>query len=183
MAGDDDKWGMWQRNVVDRFKDVPTEKIKEELQQTAHPFAVMMAQIEGDFNFGGVLRSANVFNAKEVFYFGKRCWDRRAALGAQNYTQLTHLRTFEEIKELKERYTFVALENTGGTTPMYSFNWPKNSLLIVGEESLGIPEEVLMLCDVRVEITQFGSIRSLNASVAASIAMYDYTTKYNKCTQ
>lgn len=180
MAEEDDKWGMWKRNVIDRFKEVPTEKIKEELANTAHPFAVMMAQIEGDFNFGSVLRSANVFNAKEVFYFGKRGWDRRSALGAHNYTPCTHLRTLEEIKSLKDKYTFVALENTGGTTPMSSFSWPINSLLIVGEESLGIPEDVLMLCDVRVEITQFGSIRSLNAAVAASIAMYDYTSKFNR---
>jgi len=171
---------LWKRNVVDRFKEVPTEEIRAELQRTAHPFAVMMAQIEGDFNFGSVLRSANAFNAKEGFYFGKRGWDRRSALGAQNYTPLTHLRTLDEIKELKNRYTFVALENTGGTTPMSTFKWPEKSLLIVGEESLGIPEDVLMLCDVRVEITQYGSIRSLNASVAASIAMYDYTSKFNK---
>lgn len=176
----EDKWSLWTRNVTDRFKDVPTDKIKEELQRTAHPFAVMMAQIEGDFNFGSVLRSANAFNAKEVFYFGKRGWDRRSALGVQNYTTLTHLRSFDEIKSLKERYTFVALENTGGTVPMSGFSWPKNSLIIVGEESLGIPEEVLTLADVRVEITQYGSVRSLNASVAASIAMFDYTSKFGK---
>lgn len=179
MGENEDKWGMWKRNVVDRFKDVSTEDIKTELQRTAHPFAVMMAQIEGDFNFGSVLRSANAFNAKEVFYFGKRCWDRRSALGAQNYTQLTHLRSIEEIIALKERYKFVALENTGGTTPMDTYIWSPNSLIIVGEESLGIPEDVLMLCDEKVEITQYGSIRSLNASVAASIAMFDYTSKFN----
>lgn len=180
MASDDDKWGMWKRNVIDRFKDVPTEQIKEELQKTAHPFAVMMAQIEGDFNFSSVIRSANAFNAKEIFFFGKKGWDRRGALGTHNYTPLRYLASLEEIKVLKERYTFVALENTGGTTPMASFSWPKNSLLIVGEESLGIPEEVLMLCDVKVEITQYGSVRSLNAAVAASIAMFDYTSKFNR---
>jgi len=180
MASDDDKWSLWQRNVVDRFKGSSVEEIKKSLQETAHPFAIMMAQIEGDFNFSSVVRSANVFNAKEVFYFGKRGWDRRGAVGAQNYTQLTHLRSIEEIKSLKDRYTLIALENTGGTTPMSTFSWPKNSLIIVGEESLGIPEEVLMLADVRVEITQYGSVRSLNAAVAASIAMFDYTSKFNK---
>lgn len=177
---EDEKWGLWKRNVIDRFKDIPTEKIREELESTAHPFAILMAQVEGDFNFSSVLRSANAFNAKEVFFFGKKGWDRRGALGAQNYTQLSHLKSIEEIKLLKEKYTFVALENTGGTSPMSSFNWPINSLIIVGEESLGIPDDVLMLCDIRVEITQYGSIRSLNAASAASIAMFDYTSKFNR---
>ncbi len=178
MSDNLDRWSLWTRNVADKFKDVPTEKIKEELQRTAFPFAVMMAQLEGDFNFSSVVRSANAFNAKEVFFFGKKNWDRRGALGVQNYTPVKFMSSLDDIKALKERYTFVALENTGGTKPLATHSWAKNSLLIIGEESLGIPEEVLTLADEKVEITQYGSVRSLNAAVAASIAMYDYTSKF-----
>ena len=65
-----ERWSLWQRNVVDRFKNMPDEEIKKELQRTAHPVAVCMEQWQGDFNISTLIRNANAFNVEKVFYFG-----------------------------------------------------------------------------------------------------------------
>lgn len=177
-ASADDKWFLWQRNVLDKYKEMPTEDIKADLKKNALSLAVLVANVEQDFNLGSVMRSGNFFGASKVFYFGKRHYDRRGAVGVNHYSDITHLATIDEVKELKHHYIFVGLENNvPKTEPLLDFVWAPVPLLIVGEENAGIPKEILELCDHVVEIPNRGSVRSLNAGSAASIAMYDYTSK------
>ncbi len=172
----------WMFNVKPHLKALSTEEIREHCKKNSKPYAVMMAQIMGDFNFASVIRSANAFGAEKVFYFGKKRFDRRGTCGTHLYIDVQYLSTQEQIQELKQEYTFVALENVNRTHYLSDFTWNtgKKPLIIIGEEGTGIPSEVLSLCDVQVEIEQFGSVPSVNAAIAGSIAMNDFVTKYKK---
>lgn len=164
------------RNVKDMYKGWLNDLIREDLIKKQFPFAVFMCQINGDFNLASLIRSANSFGASQVYYYGpKKHFDRRGAVGVYHYTKVQHFRDFEDVKKLKEKYTFVALENNiESCVPIHQYKMPKNSLLIVGEESGGISQDVLELADAFVEIPSFGSVRSMNAAVAGSIAMYEW---------
>jgi tRNA G18 (ribose-2'-O)-methylase SpoU len=174
------------RNIADRYKHDrlvkwTTEMIKSDLQQKSFPFAVMMENFVGDFNLSSVLRSCNAMNGREMFYLGRKQYDRRGTVGTHHYTDLINVKTREEFLKLKERYTFVALENSvPQAETIYDFVWPKNPLIIIGEEGVGITPETLALCDKFVYIPQYGSVRSMNAAVAGSIAMNDFVAKYVK---
>lgn len=170
-------WSLWQRNVVDRFKSMETEDIKKTLQSEAKPFAAMFMNWAGDFNIGTGIRNANGFNAKEVFYYGKKRFDRRGVQGVHNYTSLIHLSEIEQLVELKSKYRFVGIENTYGGSMINDYKWQPNSLMIFGEEGVGLSKEIIDLCDDVVEIPMFGSVRSFNCGVASGIAMYDFVTK------
>lgn len=166
------------RNVTDKFSSWTEEMINEELRSNAFPFAVLMEQIIGDFNIGTLIRNANAFNAKKVFYYGPRKKiDRRGAVGTYKYVDLAYLPTVEEVLFLKKEYVFIGLDCVPGSIPMETFDWPKNALMLFGEEGKGLSEEMLKLCDKVVHITQFGSVRSLNVGTASGIAMYDYIKK------
>ena len=174
------------RNIADRYKHDrlvkwTTEMIKSDLQQKSFPFAVMMENFVGDFNLSSVLRSCNAMNGREMFYLGRKQYDRRGTVGTHHYTDLINVKTREELLKLKERYTFVALENSvPQAEAIYDFVWPHNPLIIIGEEGVGITPETLALCDKYVYIPQYGSVRSMNAAVAGSIAMNDFVMKYVK---
>lgn len=167
------------RNIADKYKNWTIDLIRDDISKNTLPYAVMMSQIEGDFNFGSVVRSANFLGAQTIYYYGKRKWDRRASVGTYLYSNVIHLDSFEHVTILKSQYKFIALENniTPTTFKMKDFIWPENSLIIIGEESTGIQKELLDICDYYVEIPRLGSVRSLNAAVAGSIAMYDYVQK------
>jgi tRNA G18 (ribose-2'-O)-methylase SpoU len=173
-------------NVSDRYKNDrlvkwTTELIREDLQSKAFPYAVLMENFQGDFNLSSVIRSTNAFNGREVYFLGKKDWDRRGTVGTHHYTHVKRLKTREELLKLKETYTLVALENTvPSSVDLADYEWPSNPLIVLGEEGVGITPETLALCDAFVYIPQFGSVRSLNAAVAGSIAAYDFVTKYNK---
>jgi len=172
-----EKFSSWMYNVRDQFKDKSKEEIIDVLNNTKSPFSVLMSQIVGDFNIGSVFRTANAFNAKELFYFGKKKIDRRGCVGVYNYTPITHLSSHEEILALKSKYRFVALEQTSNSVMINNYSWHDNSLIIIGEEGYGLTKEILDMCDDFVEIPMMGTVRSFNAAVAGSIAMYDFCNK------
>lgn len=169
---------LWQRNVIDEYKPLSDEEIKAKLQVNSLPFAVLMGQIEHDFNIGSVIRAANSFGASKIFYYGKKHFDRRGCLGTYKYSTVEYLSSFDQVKALKDDYTFVGLENNNPKTQkIISYIWSPKPLIIIGEEGNGIQPELLELCDSLVEIPSRGSVRSLNAAQAAAIAMFDYTMK------
>lgn len=176
----DDKFFMWKRNVIDEFKPLTENEIHARLQERTNGFAVLMTHVEGDFNIGTVMRSSNFFGAREFYYWGKKRFDRRSCVGVHNYTPLNFLDSLEDVRALKEKYSFVGMENNvPGTIPIHEFDWrlEKPPCIVVGEECNGIHEDVMNLCDRLVEIPNYGSIRSINVGAAAALAMYDFVNK------
>ena len=174
-----DRWSLWTRNVVDKYKDWSTESIKKDLQTKANPFAACMEHWQGDFNISTLIRNANAFNARKVYYLGKRRIDRRGTVGSHHYIDFIHLDGgVSELVDLKEHYTFVGVENNvPGTLKLHEFDWlslEKPPLMLFGEEGVGLTQETLEITDYCVEIPQYGSVRSLNVGTTSGILMYDF---------
>lgn len=167
------------RNIQDKYKGWMQDLIRQDLESQKFPFGVLVEHLQGDFNFGSIIRNANAFGAQQVFYLGKKKWDRRGAVGTHHYINVTYLDSLSEVEKLLSKYTLVGLENGEDLEPhsMFNFEWPTPTLMAVGEEGRGLSEEMLKLCEYKVEIPQFGSVRSLNAATAAGIAMYDLVNK------
>lgn len=173
-----DSYYQGSQNVIDQYKGKSEEEIKNELQKTAHPFAVCFEHWIGDFNMSTGIRNANAFNAKEVFYLGDKKWDRRGAVGTHNYTNVQWLPTIDDFKKLAERYVIVGVDNIPGRSfGVRHYNWAPNTLMVFGEEGVGLTPAMQDFCRDIVEIEMYGSVRSFNCGVASGIAMYDYTYK------
>lgn len=164
------------RNVIDHFKYWKHDAIVAALDERRHDFAIGMWHVNYDMNIGSIVRSANAFNAKQMFYFGKRQWDRRGAVGTHHYINLEHVPDFDS-------FTWdgpiIALEDAPGAQDVNAFTWPKNPLIMVGQESCdGLPQSVLDRCDDVLYIPQYGSVRSLNVSCAAALAMNSWVAQH-----
>jgi len=174
-----DRWSLWTRNVIDRYKSWSTESIKRDLQRTANPFAVCMEHWQGDFNISTLIRNANAFNAKKVYYLGKKKYDRRGTVGTHHYVDLVFLDGgIPELVDLKSVYTIIAIDNNvPNTHKLGEFDWnmlEKPPLMVFGEEGVGLTDEILKIADYNVEITQHGSVRSLNVGTSSGILMYSF---------
>jgi len=174
----DDHFRAWEYNVADHFKSKTVEEIRQHLKYTAFPYAVCMENWINDFNFSSLVRNANAFNAKEVYYIGNKKVDRRGMLGCHNYTDVKFIESIDNLIKLKEQYEFVGVDNIDGAIPISSYSYKENSLLIFGSEGTGLTPYMRNLCDKLIYIEQFGSVRSLNAATASGIIMNDYVTKY-----
>lgn len=164
---------------MDRFKKMSQEDIKRDVDSNALPYAICMMQIMGDYNFSTVVRNANAFGAREVYYWGpSRRWDRRGSVGMHHYTDVKHIMQgdYESLVSLRKRYKhFIAADIVEGvSTNLYDHVWQPDTLILFGEESCGLPLEVLGMCDAVIHIPQMGCVRSINVGTSAGIFMHDY---------
>ncbi len=67
----------------------------------------------------------------------------------------------------------IAIEITTNSIPVSELEpWTGDTVLVLGNEAHGIPQDALDLCDEAVEIPMSGVGNSLNVAVAASIVLY-----------
>jgi len=178
--GDGSFRGLDPRNLVDEFKGLPVDTIRELLGGRRRAFATLILNIDRDFNISTIVRTHNAFCGQEIFYLGRRKYNRRGCVGTYIYENITHFSTLEEaLKGVPADYTWIGIDNRPGAVPIQEFEWPAKPLLVFGQEREGLDflPQLPYHCNQVLKIPQAGSTRSLNVGVAAGIAMYDLCTK------
>lgn len=168
------------RNRPDYLKWLSDKEVTKYLDERKLNYGILIVNVLYDNNAGNIVRSANAFGASEIIIYGHKSFDRRPSVGAEFYSYFRHIKFVEDLAEVFSEYdSVVAVENGEGAVSLDEFKWNKDkkTLLIFGQESSGIPQEILDKCHHKVQITQFGSVRSLNVAVAAGIVMHDYASK------
>jgi tRNA G18 (ribose-2'-O)-methylase SpoU len=72
----------------------------------------------------------------------------------------------------------IAVDNVEGSRPIDQVELPERCVLLFGQEGPGLSAEALAAADLVVEITQYGSTRSINASAAAAIVMHEWVRRH-----
>jgi tRNA G18 (ribose-2'-O)-methylase SpoU len=169
-----------RRNVADRYRYWTVEAIVADLDRRRHPFHVAIENFGHDLNIGTVVRTANAFLAGEVHVVGRRRWNRRGAMVTDRYQHLRHHADVAGLLAFAagEGLAVVAVDNAPGAQPLETAQLPERCLLLFGQEGPGLTEEARAGAAVTVSIAQFGSTRSINAGVAAGIAMHAWIRQH-----
>lgn len=163
-----------RRNVVDAYRYWTREAIIADIDSRRHPFHVAIENFAHDANIGTVVRTANAFAAAAVHIVGRRRWNRRGAMVTDRYQHIEHHTDVDALRAYADRagLTVVAVDNVPGAIPLETAELPRECLLLFGQEGPGVSEHAKDAAAMTVSIAQFGSTRSINAGVAAGIAMH-----------
>lgn len=185
-------------NVHDHLKELPVEEIKKTYAENTLNAAIGMTHVSGDFNLGNVIRSANFFGFKEVFYIGgKKSYDRRSTVGTHNYIPVNFFRTEEEfVNEIFNKYSVFCIENNvpeyvtktfSMMDDFHGINWDGYEkglahppLFLFGEEQCGISKYLLDRCSAIFTFPACGTVRSMNVGSCAAIVMAMYRQLINR---
>lgn len=165
-------------NVHDFLQDKDVEEIQKVQKNESLPFVVAALNINGDLNLSNILRSAVVFGASRFYVLGRRRFDRRGCVGAQNYIGIEHIEDENEaLEHLYTSYIPVMVEQGGqDITTANFYGWHRPPCLIFGSESVGLPQSYIDFANNNrlpiYSIAQIGVIRSLNVASAAAIAIW-----------
>jgi tRNA G18 (ribose-2'-O)-methylase SpoU len=119
----------------------------------------------------GVRRMICCGNAKVI---GKIARDAADALNVEVHRTLPPM-----LKKLREEgFAIVGLEQTTHAKSIFEFTFQRRTVLVVGNERVGIEEDVLRLLDHAVEIPVYGVPFAHNAATAAAMALYEYCRQY-----
>ncbi len=168
------------RNVTDEYRYWSVESIVADLDLKRHPFHVAIENWQHDLNIGSIVRTANAFAVRTVHIVGRRRWNKRGAMVTDRYQHVLHHSTIDEFVEWAraEKLTIVGVDNVPGSVPIETTTLPRECVLLFGQEGPGLSPEAIAASDTVVEITQFGSTRSLNASAAAAIIMHSWVQEH-----
>lgn len=144
------------------------------------PFIIIADGLEDAHNLGALIRTAECCGAHGIIIPKRRSVGlsfitAKTSAGAIEYVPVVRVANISQtIEELKKQGVWVYAADMDGT-PWCEADLTGATALVVGAEGEGVSRLVKEHCDVILSLPMRGKISSLNASVAASVIMYEIT--------
>lgn len=139
---------------------------------------VALDGVQDPGNLGTIIRTAVAAGAKGIFLLKGTVDPYNEKCVRSTMSALCNIPIFEDVT-LSEFYDFIkdntiktyvtSLENA---KPYHTISYPKQTMIILGNEGNGVSREIIEMCDQAITIPMYGDIESLNVSIAAALCMY-----------
>jgi len=159
-----------------------SEPTKEDLKKIKrNPIYLVLDRIIDTYNIGSLFRLADAIAAEKIYLCGEMEYPpnhriHKAAVGTENWVPWEKTdSTLETIKKLKKQNIYtIAVEQDKNSTP---YNLLSNKLdfpvaIIAGNETEGLPGEVLKEVDQIVELPMYGINNSFNVWGSTAVVAY-----------
>ena len=146
-----------------------------------HDIIVIGSLIDKAPNLGGLTRTCEIFNIGALTIpnesFLNDVGFQRAAASGEKWTPLLSVPpcTVKDfiIGYKKMGYTIIGLEQTQNSIDIRNYKFREKTVIVLGNEKQGIPQDIINLIDNCIIIPQYGNIRSLNVHVSAAIMLWE----------
>jgi 23S rRNA (guanosine2251-2'-O)-methyltransferase len=177
------------QGVIARVVDtpIPYKDIHDILESdlTEPPFFLILDGVEDPHNLGACLRVADAMGVHAVIApkdraVGLNATVRKVACGAAEtvpFIAVTNLA--RTMRELKDAGVFVVGTSAEAKQDLLSTKLAGPIALVLGAEGSGLRRLTEETCDALVSIPMFGSVESLNVSVASGICLYEVRRQRN----
>ncbi|QZY56301.1 23S rRNA (guanosine(2251)-2'-O)-methyltransferase RlmB [Crassaminicella profunda] len=151
----------------------------DEVIDSSKNLFLVLDRVQDPGNLGTIIRTADAAGINAVI-LTKGCVDLynlktiRSTMGSIFHFPIVHGgETIEIIKHLKSKN--IKIVSTSLETDKYydEVDYNESTAFVIGNEANGVLKEVLESSDELVKIPMIGKAESLNASIAASIIMYE----------
>lgn len=153
---------------------------EKEAKEGMHSLILVLDHLKGNYNLGKILRTAETFSIREVHIIGTKFFDPTPAKGALKRVKIHWYNDFSQsYQRLVDLDYKIMTFDSKAQEYLNETKLEKNIAFIFGHEEFGplsLREENSNLYpEVKnIKIKQYGLTESLNVSVAASIATYEY---------
>ena len=143
------------------------------------PFIIICDEISDPHNVGAIIRTAEAAGAHGIIIPKRRSAGitaivEKTSAGAVEHIAVARVSNLvSAINELKKNGVWVYGTAAGGTSGMWHTDFSGPVALVIGSEGDGMSRLVAESCDFTVGIPMVGKVSSLNASVAASLVIYE----------
>ena len=156
------------------------EEMLRDVNEDENALVVVLDHLEDPQNVGSILRTACAVGATGVVIPEDRACGItpaavRASAGGAEHLKIAHVvNVVRAMKDLKDAgLWFTGLDFGGDAKPYTEIDFKGRVGLVVGAEGAGISRLVRETCDFIAELPMPGGFESLNAGVAAAVAMYE----------
>lgn len=152
-------------------------------QKQENPFLLILDEITDPHNLGAIIRSAEAFGVHGIIIPKRRAVGVNSTVvktsaGAVEYMRIAKVSNINNtIRGLKDRGLWIIGTDVNEGKNFEEMNYDFPLAVVIGSEGKGVSKLVSQNCDFTVKIPMDGKINSLNASVAASILIYQIVSK------
>jgi 23S rRNA (guanosine2251-2'-O)-methyltransferase len=146
---------------------------------TESPVFVLLDRIHDSFNFGAIVRSAEVLGIDGVIV-GMREQSlvnslvARSSAGAVNHVPIAQSDDLmTTVRDLRDRGFQIVGASDHASDTIFDADFRRSTVLVIGNEGHGIQPALESLCTRFVQIPMLGQVSSLNAAVSAGILFYE----------
>ena len=141
---------------------------------------VACAPLRSNINLSHIVRVAGCSAVERVICCGQgKVVGKIARDGAEAVPVEIHRTLAPVLRTLREAgYRLVGLEQTTESSSLHSYRFERRTALVVGNERLGLTEDILELLDDVVEIPVWGLPYSYNVVTATTMALYEYCRQF-----
>lgn len=147
------------------------------------PFFLLLDEIEDPHNLGSIMRTADAAGAHGIIIPKRRAVGltstvAKASTGAIEYIPVVRVTNMARtIDELKEKGVWIAGTDASAKQDYRDLDGTLPLGLVIGSEGKGMGRLIRDKCDFLLSLPMAGRVTSLNASVAASLLMYEVYRK------
>ncbi|GAL00239.1 tRNA (guanosine(18)-2'-O)-methyltransferase [Nonlabens ulvanivorans] len=144
---------------------------------------VALDDVKDPGNLGTIIRLCDWFDIKQIIcseetvdVFNPKCV--QASMASLGRVQLDYVNLEEFLKDAQPDIYTTAMDGTS----IYNMSLPENGILVMGNESAGISEEIMSLGS-KISIPQYGSqpnTESLNVAMATAIVLGEWRRSTEK---
>jgi tRNA G18 (ribose-2'-O)-methylase SpoU len=145
---------------------------------------VCLDNIRSAYNVGSILRTCETAAVTEIFFIGftpppTHPKVKKTALNSQ---LLDNWRVFSDVSSFitysrQHHLRLISLESDAKAASIYQTGFESDTCLVLGNEVTGVSPEFIQASDLICQIPMYGQKESLNVSVAAGIAIYEFKRK------
>ncbi|HJS00624.1 MAG TPA: TrmH family RNA methyltransferase [Flavobacterium sp.] len=159
---------------------------ENQFTQTQFPITLICDNIYFQQNIGSIFRIGEAFGIEKIIFLGKDIPLNPRKINKTSRSTHLHIphTEIEDSEELisylqQNNYEIISLEIASNSKSLKEVQLPsdKKIALILGSEINGISESLLAISNQIVHINMFGKNSSMNVVQAASIALYEITSK------
>ncbi|QDV51220.1 23S rRNA (guanosine(2251)-2'-O)-methyltransferase RlmB [Gimesia fumaroli] len=174
------------QGMIAKMAPFPYSSATEVTQkQVTAPLFLILDRIQDPYNFGAIIRSAEVLGSDGIFVgTDEQCEVTslvcRTSAGAVNRISIAqHSDLVQCCRDLKQENISIVGTTMQAPEILSSHNFKQPTAVIVGNEGSGISPTLLNECTHLVRIPQQGKTESLNVAISASILLYEASRQRN----
>jgi tRNA G18 (ribose-2'-O)-methylase SpoU len=160
--------------------DMPLDEVKASLEPLRRPLSIAILRARNPFNVGAIIRVAHSFLVRHIVLVGDEPFYQRAAMGMQRYENVVYLPDDDALCAwARERgLPMLVFEREHARADLWHAELPEECLMVFGSETAGVPEALVAAAQLVVAIPMYGINNSFPVTVAAGIAMAEWTRRH-----
>jgi tRNA G18 (ribose-2'-O)-methylase SpoU len=157
--------------------ELDLETVRQELAQLRGDMSVAVVRAKNPFNVGAIIRVAHSFLVREIFLIGSERYYERASMGMHRYETIVECADEHEFLRRVAGRPLVSVERDHADTTLWQADFPKDVVLLFGNEDDGVPPALLAASRQVIAIPMYGINHSFPVAVASGMVLCEWARR------